>query len=430
MSLRAALERELLRYWYPGEDPNGSRLHEAEPTLPPAESLAARGLAWMLARSPLAHGLAAATRLYAQQRQRAIVRPRTQSPPVVVIGNWVVGGSGKTPVVIALARALRRQGVRVALLSNGYGGSREGVLEPHRARAAGGYAAWEAGWSDEAVLLGLMTGAAVGVGRNRRQALLRLLEADPDLDLILSDDGMQHSGLPRLGEIVVVDPRGLGNRRCLPLGPLREPLASRLPSDWLVLRCPRNAPGQAALDVSAAGSNTTALRPLAHRLQRWDLEVPRVVPWNEWKGLMSGESSLSSHVPLRAGIRTNPARGTPQAGLAPPPFERWPSLVEMQTLWQGRKVLGLAGIANPGHLMTQCSQAGIAARWLLPGDHRRAGLRDLPGSANAEVFLLTAKDAVKYGNLYEHGCVLVQDETVPAELLTWLEQLIGGSATA
>jgi len=430
MSLRAALERELLRHWYPGDNPFTDGLREAEPSSPRAELFVAKGLAWLLARSPLAHGLAAATRLYAQHRQRAIVRPHTQHPPVVVIGNWVVGGGGKTPVVIAIARALRQRGVRVALLSNGYGGSREGVLEPDRARTASGYAACTAGWSDEAALLGLMTGAPVGVGRNRRQALLRLLEADPDLDLILADDGLQHSGLPRLGEIIVVDPRGLGNRRCLPLGPLREPLASRSPSDWLVLRCPQNALGQAALDLDAEGFAAEGCGQLAHRRQRWDLEVPRVVPWAAWKGLMSGVSTLSTRLPLRAERSANPALETMQDASAPLPWEHWPRLDEMRTRWQGRKIRALAGIANPGHLMAQCSQAGIAVCWLLPGDHRRARLQFPPGSTNPEVFLLTAKDAVKYGDLDDRFHVLIQDEAVPAELLTWLEQLTGGSATA
>jgi tetraacyldisaccharide-1-P 4'-kinase len=430
MSLQAALERELLRHWYPGDNAFRQGLREAEPSSPHAKRLAAKGLAWLLARSPLAHVLAAVTRLYAHHRQRAIVRPRTQHPPVVVIGNWVVGGGGKTPVVIAIARALRQRGVRVALLSNGYGGTRKGVLEPDRARTGGGYAAFTAGWSDEAALLGLMTGAAVGVGRNRSQALLRLLEADPDLDLILSDDGMQHSGLPRLGEIVVVDPRGLGNHRCLPLGPLREPLASRSPSDWLVLRCPQSAPGQAALDVGAEGLAADGFCQMAHRLQRWDFEAPRVVPWTDWKGLMLGESSLSIRVPPRVGTSFKRAQVPMEQGSAPPPLEQWPRLMEMRDQWQGRKVLAIAGIANPGHLMAQCSQAGIATHWLLPGDHRRAGLPPPAYSADPEVILFTAKDAVKYGDLDERFHVLVQDEAVPAELLTWLEQLTGGSATA
>ena len=141
--------------------------------------------------------------------------------PVIVVGNISVGGTGKTPLVGWLAQFLREQGYRPGLVARGYGGKAQHW--PQQVRADSDPAAV----GDEPVLLVRTTGCPMAVAPDRVAAARALLEHS-DCDLILSDDGLQHYALGRDIEIAVVDGvRRLGNRHCLPAGPLREP-ANRL----------------------------------------------------------------------------------------------------------------------------------------------------------------------------------------------------------
>lgn len=157
--------------------------------------------------------------------------------PIVVAGNISVGGTGKTPLIIALVKALQGQGYSPGVVSRGHGG--KAASEPLWVNR--GSTADEVG--DEPMLIA--GHCPVVVCRDRLKAA-RHLEAQTDCDVILSDDGLQHYALPRDFEIAVVDgQRGFGNGLCLPAGPLREPvkrLASvdavlvnggELPLDWL-----------------------------------------------------------------------------------------------------------------------------------------------------------------------------------------------------
>ena len=141
--------------------------------------------------------------------------------PVIVVGNISVGGTGKTPIVIWLAQELQSNGYRVGIVSRGYGG-----LSGEWPQSVGSESD-PALVGDEPVLLARATSCPVMVGEDRVSAAKALLSAEP-LDLLISDDGLQHYKLGRALEIVVVDGiRGLGNGMCLPVGPLRE-FSSRL----------------------------------------------------------------------------------------------------------------------------------------------------------------------------------------------------------
>ena len=136
--------------------------------------------------------------------------------PVVVVGNVVVGGAGKTPTTIALVEHLTRQGWRVGVVSRGHGRRSAGitqVLSDTDPALCG----------DEPRLIRQRTGVPVWVGRQRAQAGRALLAAHPEVNLIVCDDGLQHWALRSDVRIAVFDDRGLGNGWLLPAGLLREP---------------------------------------------------------------------------------------------------------------------------------------------------------------------------------------------------------------
>lgn len=136
--------------------------------------------------------------------------------PVLVIGNITVGGSGKTPLIIQLVKYLNHRKVKVGVISRGYGGQGPFPKLVSQADAASLV-------GDEPALIVQETGVAMAVGSNRQEAI-ELLLAQHDLDLILSDDGLQHFALARDLEWIVLDQqRGLGNQKLLPEGYLREP---------------------------------------------------------------------------------------------------------------------------------------------------------------------------------------------------------------
>ena len=141
--------------------------------------------------------------------------------PVVVVGNLTVGGTGKTPLILALAEALRANGLRPGILSRGYGGA-----SASPSAVAPGDEAVRVG--DEPVLLAERSGCPVWVGADRVAAARALTTADPACNVILCDDGLQHYRLQRDFEIAVEDERGLGNGLLLPAGPLREPAKRRV----------------------------------------------------------------------------------------------------------------------------------------------------------------------------------------------------------
>lgn len=148
--------------------------------------------------------------------------------PVVVVGNIYVGGTGKTPVTITLVRELLKRGWHPGIVSRGFGRrdvSIQLVTKDSLAQDVG----------DEPLLIFRETGVPVAVGRSRYDAGKTLLAAHPEIDVIVSDDGLQHHALARDFEIAVVGTRGLGNGLLLPAGPLRDPPSRLDEVDAIVL---------------------------------------------------------------------------------------------------------------------------------------------------------------------------------------------------
>lgn len=150
--------------------------------------------------------------------------------PVVVVGNIHAGGAGKTPVVSALVKGLQARGIKAGIISRGYGRAGSGVyvLRPDSTAAEAG---------DEPLLLYRQTGAPVAVGGRRAEAGRALLEAHPDVQLLVADDGLQHYALQRDLEIVVFPAADAGRRNLdlLPNGGLREPLGRLQTADAVVV---------------------------------------------------------------------------------------------------------------------------------------------------------------------------------------------------
>lgn len=200
--------------------------------------------AW-LRRGPLACLLWPVSLLYraivalrAALYSAGVQHSRRARVPVVVVGNVVAGGSGKTPVVEAMANHLRERGVRVGIVSRGYG--REGtdcreVRPGNDPRLVG----------DEPLLLSRSCGVPVFVAARRNEAIDALLSRYPETQVVVSDDGLQHLAMARALEICVFDARGTGNGWLLPAGPLREPWPR--PVDF-VIKAPA-APGIEGFDA-------------------------------------------------------------------------------------------------------------------------------------------------------------------------------------
>ena len=263
--------------------------------------------------------------------RRALYRthllPSVRLPvPVIVVGNVVVGGTGKTPLVIWLVDALRQAGYAPGVISRGYGG-RVAVADVIEVTAASD--ADQVG--DEPLLIVHRTLCPVMVGRDRVAAGQALLAAYPSINVIVSDDGLQHYRLQRSVEIVLFDERGGGNGWRLPAGPLRESMKRR--RDITVLNgsaMPASLPAE-TLTMQLIGDHAEAL------------------------------TSRTQRVPLRD-----------LAG----------------------KIVAAAGIGNPQRFFSLLRNAGLSIGTVALSDHQVFSA-DTFAEVDADIILITEKDAVK-----------------------------------
>lgn len=164
--------------------------------------------------------------------------------PVVVVGNISIGGTGKTPLTLALAQQLSARGWQPLIVSRGHGRQSK---EPQQ--VSPGSTAQQVG--DEPLLMARRGICPVWVGRDRAAAAHAAIRANPQCNIVLCDDGLQHYRLQRDVEIAVIDgSRGFGNRFLLPAGPLREPVARLHTVDAVVVNGEAPLPGQYAMHLS------------------------------------------------------------------------------------------------------------------------------------------------------------------------------------
>ena len=262
--------------------------------------------------------------------------------PVVVVGNIFIGGTGKTPLTIWLVQALQQAGFHPGVISRGHGGAggeSRAVTTASLPRDVG----------DEPLLIVQRTGAPLMVGRDRAAAGHALLAAHPQVNVIVTDDGLQHYALQRDVEIILFDGRGAGNGWLLPAGPLREPPSRR--RDFTVINAPQigerlaasvgvSVGNQAPVQMTLAGDHAEQLVDRSKRRALTDLNRP------------------------------------------------------------GLRIAAAAGIGNPARFFGMLKDAGLAITELPLPDHH--DFLDRPFQhLQADLILMTEKDAVKCAQIDE-----------------------------
>ena len=250
--------------------------------------------------------------------------------PVIVVGNVTVGGTGKTPAVIALARALTEAGLRPGVVSRGYGVS---LKHPRRVKPTS--QASQVG--DEPLLIARATDVPVWVYPDRALCAQTMLVSHPGVNVLLLDDGLQHYKLQRDFEIVMFDTRMGGNGMLLPAGPLREPLTR--PRDATLINDPH--------------FRATPDKPDVYGMR---LELDDAWQLND------------------------------------------PTMVRPLSAFAGRRVLAAAGIGNPERFFASLRGAGLQPATMPLPDHydfAEDPFADHPAALDADVILITEKDAVK-----------------------------------
>lgn len=310
--------------------------------------------------------------------------------PVVVVGNIIVGGSGKTPLTLWLADALRKAGWQPGIVSRGYAAaartdhaeSAEGVREVRHDSPA-----YEVG--DEPLLLKRRSGVPVFVGRDRVAAGRALLAAYPHCDLILSDDGLQHYRLLRDVEIALVDARGFMNGWLLPSGPLRE--------------SPQRLAGVDALVLNGAST------PLPATLKNKETSA---LPWL-FRMRLTG-----AHFMRLDASDASDASNTTNASDGLDGLDRLATVATPADLAHLR-LAAVCGIAVPERFFQHLETLGLNfTRHVFP-DHHAYTMEDLLGiqqQTQADALLMTEKDAVKCSAYKGCGGCAVWVLPVTAEL--------------
>lgn len=292
--------------------------------------------------------------------------------PVIVVGNIYVGGTGKTPFILAAIAALQERGWHPGVISRGYG------VEVGPSPRVGQGPLDALLFGDEPALIARNAGVPIAIHPRRALAATALRAAYPDVDVILSDDGLQHLALARDIEVVVQDSRGIGNGALLPAGPLREPAARLAQVDAIVT----NKTG--ATDAEPAPASTATPRRLSMRLH------------------VTGLRRVSDG--LKRALHTLPA---------------------------GR-IAAAAGIGHPERFFTTLRQAGIEPTITLPlADHYAYATSPFLG-LDAEYILVTDKDAVKCVHLNDPRiwAVTVSAHLSDPTFYDWLDTRLHGRTPA
>ena len=305
----------------------------------------------------------------------------TQPVPIIIVGNIRVGGTGKTPIVIALAELLSSLGWKPGIISRGYGSHALSLPTQVDSQSDTDLV------GDEPVLIAKRTldRFPIWVFPKRKESIAAMLQKDDSVDVIISDDGLQHSGLARWPareggrdiEFVVRDQRGEGNGFLIPAGPLREP-ASR-ERDATLITGSRKISGDSD-DQLIDGS------------------------------IGNGRSFQLSNVLDRAYQLT-------QASYSK-------SLAEIASEFLPEQITALAGIGNPQRFFDDLAEHGITGNYIALPDHAHFDAAFFQGMTS-RCILITEKDAVKCANIPDERIWVVPMSLIlPAGFSEWLQSIL------
>jgi tetraacyldisaccharide 4'-kinase len=305
-----------------------------------------RNSPWQLLLRPLSWLFAALVAARRAMFRAGLLASNRLSVPTIVIGNITVGGTGKTPLVLAIVEHLKLSGRRCGIVTRGFTPRGQAAGSTGIVRVVPGKSRQPV-FSDEAMLLANRAGVPVYAGRDRVEAGRTLLRNHPEVDTVVCDDGLQHYALARDIEIGVVDvARAFGNGAMLPAGPLREPVSRLAVVDAVVLH------------------TSAAVAADAEILSRVD-GVP--------------------HFTMRLG---NEAFMQVSGG-------RMQSVAEALLLFAGQRVVAIAGTGNPERFFSHLARLGFSVHdtHAFP-DHHPYTAGEIAG-LDADIVLMTEKDAVK-----------------------------------
>lgn len=309
-----------------------------------------------------------------------LIKYKPAPVPIIIVGNIRVGGTGKTPIVIALAERLQQLGWNPGIISRGYGSSSQ--LTPLQVQSDSDPALV----GDEPVLIAKRTHNQfpIWVFPKRRKSIQALLKHSPQVNVIISDDGLQHSGLARWPareggrdiELVVRDGRGEGNRFLLPAGPLREP-ASRERDATLF---------------------TGKAKDSEHKIGQQD-------EYFLGRRAFSLLGNLSNAYQL-----INPSHHQ--------------ALSQIADTYLPNKITAVAALGNPQRFFDGLLKQGIAAKTVPLPDHATYTPEFFEG-LNAQCILITEKDAVKCANIKDERIwVVPMTLLLPDSLAQWLQSIL------
>lgn len=291
--------------------------------------------------------------------ETGLVKPMPAPVPVIIVGNIRVGGTGKTPIVIALAQRLQQLGWNPAIISRGYGSAAQATPLQVSSQSDPNLV------GDEPVLIAKRTGdqVPIWVFPKRQQTIKVLLKHSPNVDVIISDDGLQHSGLARWPareggrdiELVVRDGREEGNGFLLPAGPLREPATRERDATVLTGKSKETPNRVGSLDEYFLGRRAFYL-----------------------------ESKLESAYQL-----INPSNQK--------------TLAQIADQYLPNKITAVAALGNPQRFFDDLLKQGIAGKTIALSDHATY-TTEFFSKIHAQCILITEKDAVK--------CAAISDDRI------------------
>lgn len=277
--------------------------------------------------------------------------PSQKRTPVVVVGNLTVGGVGKTPLLMRLIQALLQEHLTVGVISRGYQAAKtESAPFPRLVDVKQPVMFY----GDEPVMIARDCGVPVMIDPDRHQALKALLTLYPEMDLVLSDDGLQHGNLSRNFEIVVIDARGWGNGHLLPAGPLREPVTRLQSVDHLVVN-----------------SSSEALPP----------GVPDDLPVTHMRLQLSKAKVLASGQYV----------------------DNWQAVLKNFDI-----VYAMTGIGHPERFFASLEKHNIVFNKQPLPDHYAFRVEDFSSYRQQDLVLVTEKDAVKIKDFIDHDSIECQ----------------------